>query len=190
MSVVTVVTCNDFSLIMGDTKLSNDSHGDKVTKIFKNENMLLGFTGNIIEVGTYLYPIFDCNMNINNDFLWEDPVHFFFFLDYKFYKMLNEGNEKDIIFVASAKIGEKYITKYYCLSNSSGHKWSMDTIISDDMMRYFYLGDHVHKDYFHKKLSQNPVASVENIINIFQDTINYGVQFDNTINNEMEYKYI
>lgn len=53
---------------MGDTKLSNDRHGNRISKVFKKENILLGFTGNILEIGTYLYPIFDEYMKLNNDY--------------------------------------------------------------------------------------------------------------------------
>lgn len=68
MSVVSIVICDDFALIMGDTKLSNDRHGNRISKVFKKENILLGFTGNILEIGTYLYPIFDEYMKLNNDY--------------------------------------------------------------------------------------------------------------------------
>ncbi len=190
MSVVSIVTCDEYSLIMGDSKLSNDFHGDKISKVFRTRNILLGFTGNIISIGEYLYPIFDEKMNMKDDPRYDDPEYFLLLLDHKFYRAIKENKEIDARIVTSVKIGDKYITKYYCLINSKNYRWSTETIVSDDRLRYFYLGNHCHREFFTEKINQEQNCCIENVVKIFQETLNYGIRLDNTINNEMEYKII
>ena len=70
MSVVSIMIRDDFALIMGDTKLNGNPNCNRITKVFKKNNVLLGYTGNIRDVREYLYPFFDDNMQLNQDVTW------------------------------------------------------------------------------------------------------------------------
>lgn len=190
MSVVNLITHDSFALIMGDTKLNDNPNVDHITKVFKKDNILLGYTGKLQDIKEYLYPIFTDDMQLDHNYLWgntNEPIEFFKYLDNKFYDALKENRKYDVVFVVATKIGEKYIAKHYCLCAPSQPFWKADTIISSDEFQCTYLGNKVHCDFFVNSFATNQISSYQDIIKIFQDTLDYGINYDNTINNEMEW---
>lgn len=187
MSVVTMVIKDDYALIMGDTKLSNNPDRDVCHKVFKKDNILLGFTGSLRDVGIYLYPIFTPEYIIDNNYTWGKPMDFFSFLDKKFYNAVFDNKHYDARIVVASKFGDKYISKYYCLSNFGENDWKNDTQISFNGASYFYLGARSHGDYFDAYFKNNISRKKEDLISHFQKTLDYGVVQDITINNRMEW---
>jgi hypothetical protein len=190
MSVVNLMLHNTCALLLSDTKLNNNAERNKIKKIFKKENILLGFTGNIQDVYLYLHPIFNKDMTLNNAYVWGNPCDFFTELDRKFYTAMEDNKEYDVVFVAGAKFGDKYIAKRYCLSNEKELRFASDMIVSSDDIQYFYLGEDVHLNYFEMKMKENTPTNLDDIVLLFNDTINYGVQYDGSINNQIDIEYI
>lgn len=178
MSVVNLLIHDSFALIMGDTKLSNNPNKDIIKKVFQKDGILFGYTGTIKDVAEYLHPMLTNDLLPNDTYTWGIPMDFFDFLDKKFYLAIENNIEKDVIFVVAAKIGEKYIAKYYCLSNSNGHCWRTETLISDNKIQYYYLGDISHKNYFKQKIDSVPSVTIKDLTDMFQDTLDYGIQYD------------
>ena len=187
MSVVTMVIKDDYALIMGDTKLSNNPNKDVCHKVFKKDNILLGFTGSLQDVGIYLHPIFTSECIIDDNYTWGSPMDFFSFLDKKFYHAVFDNKHYDVRIVVASKFGDKYISKYYCLSNVGENDWKNSTQISFNGVSYFYLGARSHGDYFDEYFKNNSSRKQEDIISHFQKTLDYGVAQDMTINNKMEW---
>lgn len=190
MSVVNIIIHDSCALMMSDTKLNNNSQNNMIKKIFKKENILLGFTGSIQDVFDYLSPIFNENMTLNIDYPFGEPCDFLKFLDEKFYKALAQNKEYDIVFVVATKIGEKYVAKRYCLNRNEQRNLASDMIISTKNLQYFYLGEDAHLNYFDNLLMERIPNNLNDLVSIFQDTLNYGVLYDKTINNIIDIEYI
>jgi len=190
MSVVSIVVHDTYALIMSDTKLSDNPRLNTIKKIFKKENILLGFTGNVQDIYEYLFPIFNQDMTLNKNFNFNEPHSFLKMLDDKFYLALEKNKQYDIVFVVGAKIGNKYIAKRYCLTTKEELHIASDMIISSEKLQYFYLGKTVHLDYFDKIMSEKSPCNLNDIILLFKETLDYGISYDNTINNSIEVEYI
>lgn len=182
-----MVIKDDYALIMGDTKLSGNPNKNICTKVFKKDNILLGFTGTLKDVGMFLHPILTTDYIVDEKYTWGDPEDFFNFLDKKFYNAVKEDKHYDVSIVTAAKFGDKYIYKYYCTSDVGEHTWKNDTQISFEGARYIYLGENVHEIFFRSYFENNSSRKKEDIISHFQKTLDYGIQYDNTINNQMEW---
>lgn len=193
MSVVAIVIKDDYALIMGDTKLNDNPNVNHITKVFKKDNILLGYTGRLSHVREYLYPIFTDDMQLNENYQWtnsDNPTDFFKFLDEKFIDARNTNKHYDVVLAVAVKIEDKYIAKHYRIFSPEHPQWETDTIISSNEYQCLYLGNDIHFNYFSKLFLPDSISSYQDILQIFQDTLDYGIQYDATINNEMEWHVI
>lgn len=190
MSVVSVIIRDDFALIMGDTKLNDNPNCNSITKVFKKDNILLGYTGNIRNVREYLDPIFTVDMQLNQNILWQtpdNPLGFINYLDNLFYEAKEQNKIYDVKLVVAIKTNNKYIAKQYGLFSTEHPQWENHQIVSDDELQCFYLGETVHFKFFRDLLENSIISTYEDIITIFQDTLDFGIEHDNTINNKMDW---
>lgn len=190
MSVVSIIIHNTCALMVSDTKLNDNPHLVRLKKIFKKENILLGFTGNVEEVFDYLNPIFTNTGNLNPNYSFGSSEDFIKMLDDKFYTAIKQNRKYDAVIAIGAKLGEKYIAKRYCLSDSKKLKVCSETLISTDDLQYFYLGEEIHNNYFDNLLLTEKPLTLDELIIIFKKTLDYGINFDETINNELDFEYI
>ena len=190
MSVVSIIIHNTCALMVSDTKLNDNPHLIRLKKIFKKENILLGFTGNVEEVFDYLNPIFTNTGNLNPSFSFGSSEDFIKMLDDKFYTAIKQNKKYDTVIAIGAKLGNKYIAKRYCLTDCKELKISSDMLISTDEIQYFYLGEEVHNNYFYNLLVTENPTKMDDIIILFKKALNYGINYDESINNELDYEYI
>lgn len=190
MSIVAIVIHNSGALIMGDTKLNDNPHVKQLRKIFKKEDVLLGFTGNIGEVNKYLFPIFNPDMSLNTNYQFGNPIQFLNDLDRRFDNAVLNNIQYDIVFVTVIKFNCKYIAKRYCLTDNNDLHVTSDTLISNDVVQYLILGNEGHVDFFDSYIAKHLPADFNDFIYAFQQTLNNGIIFDDTINNIMQYEII
>lgn len=190
MSIIAVIIHDSGSLIMGDTKLNDNPQITKIRKIFKKENILLGYTGNVREVNQYLFPIFNPDMTLNPNYCFENPIDFIQDLDKRFENAVLHNVKYDVVFAIIAKISSKYVAKRYCLSDANELYVTYETLVSNNDIQYFILGDERHIQFFDKYIDENPPSSFADFIIAFQKTLDNGILFDNQINNILQYEQI
>lgn len=184
MSVVGVYVSPQGAVIAGDTKLSGNPNQTTIQKVFRKENILLGWTGSLPDAVRYLNPLFNAKMQINEEYAWGDSVDFIQFLDRKFYETIRLGRKYETTFVVVTRIGDKYYAKSYQASCDDNIYQSPFEVISYEYgPQCFILGKQIHKEF----LEKCAISTKEDFLNAFQLMLNEGIKYDSSINSSMEY---
>ena len=120
----------------------------------------------------------------------DNPLGFINYLDNLFFEAKKQNKIYDVKFVVAVKHNNKYIAKEYCLFSPEHPLWENNCIDSLCELQCFYLGQTVHFEFFSDLLQKSEISTYQDIITIFQKTLNYGIEYDDTINNEMQWYVI
>lgn len=184
MSVVSAVFNKTGVIMMGDTKgMTPDGSEQLINKVTKNGNKLLGFTGDTGDIIQYLYPI----INENLEFAEINRIpegQFLRYFDMLYYESIKNDRHYNIQFMVSDVIGNSHVLNIYSLFEHEIKSYS--TIGTT----FQILGNESHKKYLGNKLLHGVTKTYDKefIISYFQDTLDNGIKFDNTINNIIHYE--
>lgn len=76
----------------------------------------------------------------------------------------------------------------YSLGEKEGIKVKMDTILSGKKGQYCYIGNKIHRKYFDELIKRNKPVTIDEVIGLFKEAVDYGVEFDEYINNMINFE--
>lgn len=104
---------------------------------------------------------------------------------------MEEHRNYEIAVCVAIPINGRYISKKYNLSRTFPSGIHEETFVSySGGLAFFVLGQDCHLNYFYECMKINPINTVEDIVNIFQKTVDEGIKIDSSINNSIMYEYI
>lgn len=198
MSLVIGVLCDEYVLLCGDTQI-NYGNGNKglISKVFKlNKNLIWGFTGNVERNMNILSPYLtnesldeNKTAGITFDELCNTIENDYYLPDLENYNTTHIPSGLSC-FIACYK-NNHFILQRYSVIESHQNK---DTLISEpNLLHHYVMGVTEHEINFCKllpdKVSGN-FPSIDDIVGVFQNVLDIGIEFDPTINNCMEYVYL
>ncbi len=191
MSVICVVVHNTGVLLMGDTKLTGMKNRPTIQKVFKNGSILLGYTGNTMHIADYMFPYFDYKMDLKYYSIFDDVNCILADLEERYNAAKRERKYYDASITVACKIGNKYFSKRYILSDLTDTGFSPTvTINSSNEFQYLFSGNELHQLCFEDICQEKQPSCLLDFVPIFQETLNCGIFYDQTINNIMTYEVI
>lgn len=199
MSLIMLAGNKDFILFSGEQRCT-DQDGNiskenykKVHKI--NPNILMGFAGDVNYCEIITKHIFD------NTFTPSEKLY----LKYDQVESLIEGQFKSVVEQVEESNGKyRKANAYIVIGGLSDNQLKVSTFFYEDKLSVnkivlnehnpklivFGSGKYDHNKYCVNLFSNNPYSTIENFKKIFKKTIENGIKYDNTINENLIFEEI
>lgn len=198
MSLVDVFLDNKhFALVCGDTNLKKpDGSKSKIAKVLRSSNnIIFGFTGDVKNNVEFFSPFLTNGLKINEDvirnFEYTDIINILNSKHGEYISNTMLSSNFDICSIIVGFDGLKFRGMRYCISSKDKSYKELGN--QESGIEITHLGKEEHLNTFielnEERLKelrkQNLEPSIEDLIHVFQETINIGSKFDETINNIM-----
>ncbi len=184
MSAIAVVFNENFAVFCGETMFCLDTgkkgHIEKVKMV--QDSFLYGFTGRNDSAVEFFGGLIDDKLNPTENINKLSYVQLIDILDKRFNLYKNEGvNDKfDTCAIICGPVGERMRCTRYLIKSGEYEKE-----IFDGNRELEFVGSFLEKHFENFKLNKNAEDIVMAIVDAFQIMVDKGVEFDESINNEV-----
>lgn len=181
MSILLGVLDKNFAMICADTQLNCfDGTKKEIQKVYQiNDSLIIGIGGDSKIMCDIISNIQDMNKSHIMNFAEANDI-----ISSLFYEFSTQPSIPDIFIIFAGKINNIIVMRFILIRN---HQPEDTGILYPKELQDRRLGDSYGKHYsdVKKYFNKNPMSSTE-IIEAFQNVINDGIEFDDTINNKMQ----